>query len=598
MAELIAQGRESQQRWRRTLSEGQWLVLGRGAGTWAVPWDEQISRRHAEICWRNGELQVRRLATARNPIFVRGQESVSAVLKPAEHFVIGGTTFTLTVERAEVTSGTGGPIEERVYSRQELESLRFRNADHRLDVLSRLPDVISGAASEHELFVRLVNMLMAGIFRAEAAALVSFDPSRADRSAAQVLHWDRRRSTTGTHFQPSARLIADAMRRRQSVVHVTTTATADGPSEPAYTVAEDVDWAFCTPVRDDSAEQWGIYVAGRFSPGVPATPPSGEPTDLRDDVKFTELVAAILGSLRQVRRLQHAQAVLSQFFSPVVLSTLAGADPDVVMAPRQTEVSVLFCDLRGFSRRSEKQAGDLLGLLERVSKALRVMTLHILDHGGVIGDFQGDAAMGFWGWPLAQADGVTRACLAALAICAQFQASARQPDHPLAGFQAGIGLATGTAVAGKIGTLDQAKVSVFGPVVNLASRLEGMTKILGTSILLDEATAQLGRAQVPAGQVRFRRVARVKPYGLDTPLTVTELLPPEIDDPRVRDADIATYEAAFDAFQDGKWDEAYALLYKIPPDDQVKDFLTVFIAQHNRIPPPGWDGVIPLASKS
>jgi adenylate cyclase len=268
------------------------------------------------------------------------------------------------------------------------------------------------------------------------------------------------------------------------------------------------------------------------------------------------------------------------------------------MAPRQTEVSILFCDLRGFSRESEKYAHDLLGLLERVSKALRVMTQQILGQGGVVGDFQGDAAMGFWGWPLAQADAVPRTCLTALAIRAQFEANASQPDHPLSDFQVGIGLATGQAVAGRIGTLDQAKVSVFGPVVNLASRLEGMTKILKAPILMDEATAQLARAQMTPQQARFRRVARVKPYGLDTPVTVSELLPPVSAGGHMSDEDVANYEAAFDSFQAGNWPEAYAFLYKVTPKDEVKDFLTVFIAQHNRVPPPGWNGVIPLTSKS
>src|SRR5207237_5676449 len=118
------------------------------------------------------------------------------------------------------------------------------------------------------------------------------------------------------------------------------------------------------------------------------------------------------------------------------------------LAPRQTEGSVLFCDLRGFSREAEKHADDLMALLERVSKALRVMTGNILDQGGVVGDFQGDAAMGFWGWPLVQPDAAALACKAALGIRALFEANARRPRHPLAGFQIGIGIATGQADAG------------------------------------------------------------------------------------------------------------------------------------------------------
>jgi adenylate cyclase len=161
----------------------------------------------------------------------------------------------------------------------------------------------------------------------------------------------------------------------------------------------------------------------------------------------------------------------------------------------------------------------------------------------------------------------------------------------------GIGIATGRAVAGTIGTRDQAKVGVFGPVVNLASRLEGMTKFLQAPILPDEATAVLAREQVDAQGARFRRVARVQPYGLDSALTVTELLPPLAEYPGLGDDHVAYYEAALDAFVAGRWAEAYELLHKIPPDDRVKDFLTVHIAQHNRVAPANWDGVVPLAQK-
>jgi adenylate cyclase len=280
-----------------------------------------------------------------------------------------------------------------------------------------------------------------------------------------------------------------------------------------------------------------------------------------------------------------------------VLNTLSIEDPDMVLAPRETEISVLFCDLRGFSRHSEHHADSLLELLNRVSKALGVMTHHILEQGGVVGDFQGDAAMGFWGWPLAQPDAVLRTCRAALAIRREFEAAAKEPHSPLAGFHAGIGVATGKAVAGKIGTVDHVKVTVFGPVVNLASRLEGMTKILRAPILLDEATARAVREHVPRDAARVRRLAIVRPYGMDASLEVSELLPPASQYPLLTDEHLATSEAALDAFLAGRWSSAYELLHRMPAEDQVADFLTVYIAKNNRMPPPGWDGVIALESK-
>ena len=152
-------------------------------------------------------------------------------------------------------------------------------------------------------------------------------------------------------------------------------------------------------------------------------------------------------------------------------------------------------------------------------------------------------------------------------------------------------------MAGKIGTVDQVKVTVFGPVVNRASRLETMTKQLRASILIDPPTAAVIRASVPREVCRVRRLAKVLPVGLSAPLEVSGLLPPENDYPELTDQHIASYEAALDAFQAGNWVLALKHLHTLPADDLAQDFLTLFIAQHNRTPPPGWNGVIPLSTK-
>jgi adenylate cyclase len=591
MVDLIAQGMQDQQRWRRGLPEGQTVLLGRIAGEWSVPWDEQISRSHAQLTWSGGRLHVCKVPTARNPIFVDGEAIEEADLRPGESFVSGGTTFTVTDDKPEVESNTPSPMAEQVFRVQDLQQVTYRDADRRLDILSHLPELIAGATSDADLFIRLGNMLLAGISQAEVVGVVGSE--QGSPSQIKVLYWDRR-TPFGGNFRPSQRLILRAIARKESVLHIR---GAGGELEASVTVSDAFDWAFCTPVRGESTSGWGLYVAGRFSGHGQDKSKAPDGADLRAEVKFTELVAALLRSLREVRLLQCRQAVLGQFFSPAVLGALGNEDAASLLAPRETQVSVLFCDLRGFSRESERLQTNLLGLLERVSKALGVMTRHILDQGGVIADFQGDAALGFWGWPIQQPDTILRVCKAALAIRAQFAAAGSQAGVPLADFRAGIGIATGTAVAGKIGTNDQAKAGVFGPVVNLGSRLEGMTKFLHAAVLMDEATDQLTRQQLPPGVARLRRVARVKPYGLAKPLTVTELLPPAADHPELRDEHIAAYEEALGEFQAGRWSEACELLDKVPPEDRVRDFLKGHIAQRNRVAPPDWNGDIVLSDK-
>ncbi len=593
MPDVIAQGSDASQRWRRTLEEGHVYIIGRAAGTWAVAWDPHISRRHAQLSWRDGLLHVELMPETRNPIFVRGRQRDQFTLHVGEHFVIGSTTFTLSDARVEISVAAPAPLNEQTFSAAYLQQSRFRHADQRIEVLSRLPEIITGAINDMELFVRLVNVLLAGIPGATAVAIVALETVETG-AAIRVLHWDRR-LVTDDDFSPSERLIRQALQRHESVVH-SWQGSAPNNEGSTYTQSAGVDWAYCTPVPGEACRGWGLYVTGKRAPAHRGGGDS-DPHDLRDDLKFTELAATTLSSLRETRVLERRQTGLRQFFSPIVLEALAGHDPDVALAPQECAVTVMFCDLRGFSRRAEQEADNLFGLLRRVSRALGVVTHHILLEGGVVGDFHGDAAMGFWGWPIAQEDAVQRASRAALGIRRDFAQAVAQEDPELADFRVGIGIATGRAVAGKIGTVDQVKVTVFGPVVNLASRLETMTKLLQASILVDEATAELVERDLPRQQARVRRVAKVKPYGLAAPLVVAELLPPASDECPLDDEHLATYEQALSAFQAKEWGRAFQLLHRVPADDLVKDFLTVYIARHNRTPPDGWDGVIPLEGK-
>jgi adenylate cyclase len=583
MPDLIAQGPELDQRWRRPLPKDVPFHLGRTAGDWATPWDERISRLHAELRWQAGRLAVETIEGARNPVFYRGRKADQFSLKPGEHFVIGATSFTLVDERAEATLEAPHPTNERTYKLSDLRRSAFRHPDQRIAALSRLPDIISGSSNDRELFVRLVSVLMSGVTAAKGAALVRVEGPRAP---VEVLQWDRR-AIAASDFRPSEKLIREALEIGESVVHVWNSSEHGMPAD--FTLTEGVDWAFCTPLGGSGCQGWAIYATGMF----PADLSPADPEWLRDDLKFAELVAATFSSLREAQLLARRQAGLSQFLSPVVLQAIGSSDPDAVLAPREADVSVLFCDLRGFTSRSEQDSADLLGLLNRVSQALGVMTRHILGHGGVVGDFHGDAAMGFWGWPLSQADAIERACRAALAIRAEFEQAPRSGQSWLADFRIGIGIASGRAVAGKIGTVDQVKVTVFGPVVNLASRLENLTKTLQAPILIDKATAQVARARLTPAHARVRRVAKVRPLGIQTPLEVSELLPPGL----LSDAHIATYESALDSLISGDWKKAFHTLHQVPAEDEVKDFLTVLIAQHGRTPPANWDGVISLREK-
>jgi adenylate cyclase len=544
-----------------------------------IPWEAKLSRHHAVVRWAHGTLDVQQSDQARNPIFFKGQERPAFTMEVGEHFVVGETAFALTEDHLSTSSDEPTPLEVAEYTVAEIRDIRYADADERLQVVATLPDVIRGAATDQELYSRLVLMVFAAISSARAAAIVRV----VEGSVVEVLHWDTRMAT-GVEFQPSRRLILEAIeRRRESVSSV----WVDRPGVAAdYTVAEALDWAFCTPVPGDACAGWGLYVAGRSVTPRP---------DLRPDVKFTGLVASLLGAMRDFQALQRQQTLLGRFFSPVALPMLTGAEAEKALDPRLTEVTVLFCDLRGFSQQAEESRDDLMDLLNRVSRALDVMTRCIHAHRGVIGDFQGDAALAFWGWPAADPESAREACRAAIEIRQRFATAALDPTDALAGFRCGIGIATGEAVVGRLGTAGQFKIDVFGPVVNLAARLEGITKQLRVPILADERTIE-SAAVAAMDDVRVRRLARLRPYGMTKSVTASELLP--ASGHAVLDADaVSLYERALDAFIIGRWDDAFNLLHAVPPWDHGKDFLTSHILSHRREPPPGWDGVIALDSK-
>ena len=583
MLELIAQGKTAQQRWRKVLLQEIPFILGRTSRGWAVDWDEKVSRNHARLQLVRGVLQVEKNELARNPIYFNGQEQDSFSVSPGDHFVIGDTTFLMTDDSAMATLELPSPISQRSFSAEFLRHVRYEDADQRIEVLNRLPEVISSSNDADELHGRMVNLLLAGISSATVVGICR----QQDHGEIEVVSWDKR-ELTGGDFSPCAKLIEQAFSRSESLLHMWQKTEAGSD----MTIDLVNDWAFVCPLAGATNNGWAIYVSG-INRGDQELQDSEN--SIQGDVKFAELVGATLANLRRVQYLERRQSTFRPFFSPVVMEAFVDRDPEEVLRPRQCEISVLFCDLRGFSAKSEQMSDQLEELLDRVSQALGIMTKAVLDHGGVIGDFHGDSAMGFWGWPLEKENVVESICQAALKIKSELLAIAAEPKHLLHDFQMGIGMATGNAVAGKIGTSDQVKVTAFGPVVNLAARLEGMTRHLNTPIIVDEITAErvnLRSNWTSEIKVATRRLGVFRPFGLSSPTPLFELF--DLNQPKDPGV-LEVYESGLDQFVAGRWDEVRSTLETIASKDAPAKFLLEYVK--DRLPPENFDGVIELISK-
>ena len=157
-------------------------------------------------------------------------------------------------------------------------------------------------------------------------------------------------------------------------------------------------------------------------------------------------------------------------------------------------VTVLFSDIRGFSGIAERFGDDARGLTALVNRLLTPLSDRILEHGGTIDKYIGDAIMAFWNAPLADPRHADHACQAALgmvaaldALNAEMAAEAAAGEAPLV-LRAGIGLNSGPCLAGNLGTLKRFNYSVLGDPVNVAARLEALTRTYDVDVILGEAT--------------------------------------------------------------------------------------------------------------
>lgn len=599
-----------------------------------IGWDRSISRRHAKLRWTGTRLLIQCYDSAQNPVVADGQTMRRAELNVGESFMIGTTAFCVTETGAApgdsfqqmelgrdntIIPGlssdgleTIGPIGsadkakpkiERAFAAHEVRRLDFDNAARQIELLSALPERIEASRSDEELGLQIAELLLDAIPHAEAVAVVSFNPDGISESDGSDVGFPvprmmrvHSRDDSEITFRPSRRLIARTLLEQKTVLHIWDDDLHD-PSKvdtAQFTQTMGLGWAFASPVLSESSRGWCLYVSGR---GGSAGPFSIREEDFQSDLRFTELVAQFLGSVRQVRVLQDQKTQLSSFFSPKVIDSLMEEGDGTSLEPDARDVTVLFCDVRGFSLKSDVDDEHLLGVLNSARDALGVMAGAILDYDGAIADFQGDAALGFWGWPVPLEDGPLPACRAALTIVNDFRRAALESGGPMQGFGVGVGIAHGRALAGQIGTDNQAKIGVFGRIVNLGSRLEGMTTQFGVDICIDEATAAWIARSTDSIDVRVRPLARVRPRGMQRIQNIYTVVPPLDEAPDVTNEMLQWSGDAMNAIAAGDWSDAVSILQRFPENDAPSRFLLDHLA-YGRIPcPVDWDGAITLTRK-
>jgi adenylate cyclase len=216
------------------------------------------------------------------------------------------------------------------------------------------------------------------------------------------------------------------------------------------------------------------------------------------------LVCAGLAYLQERAQRLRTSAMFRRFLDPrVVAELIERGEIDYRMNAESREVSVLFSDIRGFTTLSETAPPEeVVALLNRYfSRQVEV----IFSHGGTLDKFIGDAIMAFWGAPTAVPDHADRAIAAAMDMSVALDELRNDLGALGAALDVGIGVHTGRAVVGFIGSDDRLDYTAIGDTVNLASRIEGLTKGIAR-ILVSESTRQAASAHFRWKDCGFHRV--------------------------------------------------------------------------------------------
>ncbi|MDF1825518.1 MAG: response regulator [Verrucomicrobiales bacterium] len=262
------------------------------------------------------------------------------------------------------------------------------------------------------------------------------------------------------------------------------------------------------------------------------------------------LLMARLNASLEKKKLR--EKVFEQHFTPELARELARNPDPMKMQARQAEVSVLFCDIRGFSTISERLGPSQT--IDWLSGVMGEFSTIVIELGGVLVDYTGDELMAMWGAPNRQPNHAALACQAALDIMASLPKLNEKWEELIgAETSVGIGVNTGDSLVGNVGTHRKFKYGPLGTAVNLASRVQGATKYLKTSLLITGETA----SQLP---VHFgkRRLCQVVVKNIRKPVNLVELEPPGSCDDWSEFA--AQYEHALKEFEESNFRRASSIL--------------------------------------
>jgi adenylate cyclase len=310
-----------------------------------------------------------------------------------------------------------------------------------------------------------------------------------------------------------------------------------------------VDRAVASPIFGKDQTIIGALYGDRASLDVESNVPIGEL-----EAALLDVLATGISSSLAIEQEQQLRSCMTQFFSPVVLSQLM--QNQQLLDSREADVSVLFCDIRGFSAVTEKIGPTKA--IAWINDILTTLSECVLNHDGVLVDYVGDELMAMFGAPGHQADHAARASSAALEMLTHIvPLGEKWRDTVPSRFGFGIGINSGRASVGNTGSKKKFKYGPLGNTVNLASRVQGITKQIGVPGLITGETA----AAISDTGMTTRRLTKVRVVGIEQPIELFQLCEPSMP------PDLCTrYEQALAAFEHNQLNQAAGILASLVQD--------------------------------
>jgi len=312
----------------------------------------------------------------------------------------------------------------------------------------------------------------------------------------------------------------------------------------------------------------------------------------RDEVG--QLTAAFNRMVEQLRHKEQIRDTFGRYLDPRVVERLIDRPSTIATEGERRVMTVLFCDMEGFTRVSEGMTPP--GLVRVMNRYLSVMSEPIRKQQGVIDKYIGDAIMAYWGPPFNEdADQARLACSAAIDMIERV-GTLRTELSELVGVRnisissdIRIGIATGEAIVGSIGSELMMSYTVMGDTVNLASRLEAANKVYGGRCLVTEATISAA-----GGAIEAREIDRVVVAGQTRPQAVFEIMGRKGELTQQQQTLRTQYSQGLAAYRTRRWEEALGALNSaleaVPGDGPSTTLAERVKGLHANPPADDWDG--------